>query len=66
VKAGEGRSMDKKRTLLRNINTDDFYLEECDLRISCSVNPFEFSRQLLPERLNRLDFLNKITQVIQV
>jgi hypothetical protein len=60
---------------LRNVNTDDFYLEECDFRIrdsisrfnvkmiviSWSMNPFEFSRYLSPNRLSRLHFLNKIT-----
>jgi hypothetical protein len=65
---------------LRNINTDDFHLEECDfsirdtisrfnvkrITIRWSMNPFEFSRQLPPEPLNRLRFLNKITQVVQV
>jgi hypothetical protein len=65
---------------LRNINTNDFNLEECDfhirdtisrfnvkkIAISCSMNPFEFSRYLSPERLSRLHFLNKITQVVQV
>jgi hypothetical protein len=65
---------------LRNININDFNLEECDFRIrdtisrfnvkkiaiSCSMNPFEFSRYLSPERLSTLHFLNKISHVVQV